>query len=163
MAGRGEGVDVEGITADSGMLSWIIRAAIVIVAGVAVGIGLQSWRLGLTAAVLVAIADTFLRSRTGSVIDAASLATSAQKRTRRRLHALQRTGYLALHGRAIPGSDQVIDHLVIGPAGVFALDSERWDRRLPVRTVAGNMLYHGPYSQKERLRHARWEAGRASA
>src|SRR6266700_526178 len=161
--GRASRPNIAGMTADPRMLSWIIRAAIVVLAGIAVGIGLQSWRLGLTAAVLVAIADTFLRSRTASVIPAASLATSAQKKTRRRLQALRRTGYLALHGRAIPGSDQVIDHLVIGPAGVFALDSERWDRRLPVRTVAGNMLYHGPYSQKERRRHARWEAARASA
>jgi Nuclease-related domain len=162
-AGLTSRVNIASITADPRMFSWILRAAMAIVAGTAVGIWLQDWRLGLTAAVLVAIADTILRSKTGSHIPAAALATSAQRRTRRQLHSLRRAGYLALNARAIPGSDQVIDHLVIGPAGVFALDSERWDRRLPVRTVAGNMLYHGPYSQKERLRHARWEAGRASA
>ena len=60
--------------------------------------------------------------------------TTAQRRTRRRLFLLRPAGYVALHRRAIPGSDSVIDHLVIGPGGVFALDSERWDRRLPVRT-----------------------------
>jgi hypothetical protein len=159
---RAPRLNIATISADPRMFSWILRAAIPLLVGIAVAIGLQSWRLGLTVAVLVAIADAILRSRTGSVIPAATLATSAQKRTRRNLRALRRIGYLALHARAIPGSDQVIDHLVIGPAGVFALDSERWDRRLPVRTVAGNMLYHGPYSQKERLRHARWEAARAS-
>jgi hypothetical protein len=156
-------VNVAGITADPRIFAWILRAAIAIVPGTAVAIWRGDWRLGLTVAVLVAIVDTILRSKTGSVIPAAALATSAQRRTRRNLRALRRSGYLALHARSIPGSDQVIDHLVIGPAGVFALDSERWDRRLPVRTVAGNMLYHGPYSQKDRLRHARWEAGRASA
>ena len=74
---------------------------------------------------------------------------------------------MAIHARAIPGSDSVIDHLVIGPGGVYALDSERWDRRLPVRTVAsgsaaGAVLYHGPFSQKDRLAHARWEAAQAA-
>jgi hypothetical protein len=56
----------------------------------------------------------------------------------------------------------VIDHLVIGPGGVFAVDSERWDRRLPVRSVSKELLYHGPYSQRERLAHATWEAGQAA-
>jgi hypothetical protein len=74
---------------------------------------------------------------------------------------------MAIHTRGIPGSDSVIDHLVIGPGGVYAVDSERWDRRLPVRTVASNsasgaLLYHGPYSQKDRLAHARWEAAQAA-
>ncbi len=72
-----------------------------------------------------------------------------------------------MNARAIPGTDSVIDHLVIGPGGVFAVDSERWDRRLPIRTgavtgEAGPVLYHGPFSQKDRLAHARWEAAQAS-
>jgi len=149
------------VTADPRLSVWVIRAAVATVVGIAIAI-LLNWRLGLTAAVLVAIADTVYRSMHGPYIPADALATSAQRQTRRRLRSLRRAGYLALNARAIPGSDQVIDHLVIGPAGVFALDSERWDRRLPIRTVAGGMLYHGPYSQKDRLRHARWEASRAS-
>jgi hypothetical protein len=56
----------------------------------------------------------------------------------------------------------MIDHLVIGPAGVFAVDSERWDRRLPVRATQGGQLYHGPYSQTSRLQHAHLEAGEAA-
>ena len=86
------------------------------VAGIAVGIW-QDWRLGVTAAAVVAIADTIYRSRTTSVIPAAVRVTSAQRRTRRRLFLLRPAGYVALHNRAIPGSDSVIDHLVIGPAG----------------------------------------------
>jgi hypothetical protein len=140
---------------------WIGRAAMATVVGVAVLVW-QGWRLGLTAAALIAIADTVLRSRTTSVIPAAVRVTSAQRRTRRRLFLLRPAGYVALHRRAIPGSDSVIDHLVIGPGGVFALDSERWDRRLPVRSVSAGLLYHGPFSQKERLQHARWEAAQAA-
>jgi hypothetical protein len=85
---------------------------------------------------------------------------------------------MAIHARLVPGSESFIDHLVVGPGGVYAVDSERWDRRMPVRTLAaGNvaggsapgsnsshpaMLYHGPFSQKERLDHARWEANEAA-
>jgi len=122
----------------------------------------QGWRFGLTAAALVAIIDTVYRSRTTSVIPAAIRVTSAQRRTKRRLFLLRTSGYVALHRRAIPGSDSVIDHLVIGPGGIFAVDSERWDRRLPVRSNSAGLLYHGPFSQKDRLKHANWEAAQAA-
>ena len=49
---------------------------------------------------------------------------------------------MALHARSIPGTKHVIDHVVVGPAGVFTLDSQRLDRRLPLRAMGG-MLYHG--------------------
>jgi nuclease-like protein len=140
---------------------WIGRAAMAAVVGIAVLVW-QGWRLALTAAALVAIIDTIYRSRTTSVVPAGIRVTSAQRRTKRRLFLLRPAGYVALHRRAIPGSDSVIDHLVIGPGGVFAVDSERWDRRLPVRSVSAGMLYHGPFSQKDRLRHASWEATQAA-
>jgi hypothetical protein len=155
-----------GLAADPRLPMWIRRAAISAVVGIIILIW-QNWRWGLTAAALVAIIDTIYHSKTMSLIPAAARVTSAQRRTRRRLYLVRPSGYLAVHARAIPGTESVIDHLVIGPGGVFALDSERWDRRLPVRTVAsdsaaGPVLYHGPFSQKERLAHARWEAAQAS-
>jgi hypothetical protein len=136
----------------------------VLVVGVALAIW-AGWRWGLTAAAAVAIVDMIYQSKAMAHIPAEAGATSAQRKTRHRLAALRRAGYVALNARAIPDSDQVIDHLVIGPAGVFAVDSEQWDRRLPVR-VTGNAkkgaLYHGPYSQQDRLTHARWEAAQAA-
>lgn len=150
-----------GLAGDPRLPIWIGRAAMA--ATVAVGITIwQGWRLGLTAAALTAIADTLYRARTTSIIPAAVRVTSAQRRTRRRLFLLRPSGYVALHRRAIPGSDSVIDHLVIGPGGVFAVDSERWDRRLPVRSVPAGLLYHGPFSQKQRLEHAAWESAQAA-
>jgi hypothetical protein len=140
---------------------WIGRAAMAAAAGIAVTVW-QGWRLGLTAAAFIAVVDTIYRSKTTSVIPAAIRVTGAQRRTRRRLFLLRAAGYVALHRRAIPDSSSVVDHLVIGPGGVFALDSERWDRRLPVRSVSGGLLYHGPFSQKERLEHATWEATQAA-
>jgi Nuclease-related domain len=143
--------------ADPRMPIWIRRAVLAAAAGIVVGIFLD-WRAGLTAAAIVAILDTIHRSRTTAVIPAAVRVTSAQRRTRRRLLLARRSGYLTLNGRAIPGTDCIIDHLIVGPAGVFAVDSERWDRRLPLRATQGGHLYHGPYSQTSRLKHAQMEA-----
>src|SRR5215469_1536947 len=154
------------LAADPRLPIWIRRAIISLVVGFIFLIWL-SWRWGLTAAAFFAIADTIYRSKTMSLIPAAVRVTSAQRRSRRRLYLVRPSGYLAVHARAIPGTESVIDHLVVGPGGVFALDSERWDRRLPVRTVANNsaagpVLYHGPFTQRDRLAHARWEAAQAS-
>lgn len=151
-----------GLAADPRMPIWITRALLATAVGAAVLIW-QDWRLGLTAAALVVMADIVIRARTTAAVPAAVMISSAQRRTRRRLAGLQRAGYVSLHKRAIAGSDEVVDHLVIGPPGVFALDSERWDRRLPVRTASGGRLFHGPFSQHDRLEHANWEAAQASA
>jgi hypothetical protein len=151
-----------GFATDPRLPIWITRAAIAAAAGIGVTVW-QGWRLGLTVAAVVVIADILLRSRTTSVIPAAVRVTWAQRRTRRRLRTLRPAGYVALHACAIPDSDSIIDHLVIGPGGVFAVDSEMWDRRLPIRTLSKRQLYHGPFSQKERLEHANWEADQASA
>jgi hypothetical protein len=159
-------VIMAGLAADPRLPIWIRRAIISLLVALAVTFW-KDWRVGLTAAAVYAIADTVYHSKTVALIPAAARVSSAQRRTRRRLYLLRPYGYMAIHTRGIPGSDSVIDHLVIGPGGVFAVDSERWDRRLPVRTVAsssaaGPLLYHGPYSQKDRLAHARWEAAQAA-
>jgi hypothetical protein len=155
-----------GLSADPRLTAWIRRAVIALVVGVAIGIW-AGWRWGLTAAAAVAILDTLYQSKAMAFIPAEAGATSAQRKTRRRLTALRRNGYVALNARAIPESDEVIDHLIIGPAGVYSVDSEQWDRRLPVRVTGGSakksgILYHGPYSQQDRLAHARWEAAQAT-
>jgi len=156
---------VAGLAADPRLPIWTRRAIITVV--VMLGITFwQGWRLGLTLAAVVAILDTIYHSKTMSLIPAAARVSSAQRRTRRRLFLARTSGYLAVHARAIPGSSSIVDHVVVGPGGVYAIDSQRWDRRLPVRTVAsdsaaGPVLYHGPFSQKDRLAHARWEAAQA--
>src|SRR6201996_4617928 len=119
-----------------------------------------SWKLGLTLAVVVIIADTIYRSRRG--YPGVIRVTAAQRRTRRQLGKLARAGYRAMHARPIPESEEQIDHLVVGPTGVFAIDSEDWDKHLVVRTKKGTQLWHGPFSKKDRLQHAQWEAQRAA-
>jgi Nuclease-related domain len=138
---------------------WERRIAVALVAGIVFTL-LFDWRIGLTVAVVAAIADTMQRVHSTALIPASR--SAAQRRTERKLTRLDGAGYLFLHERAIPGSDNVIDHLVVGPAGVHAIDSERWDKRLPVRVIKRKQLFHGPFSQKDRLIEARWEAERAS-
>jgi hypothetical protein len=123
---------------------------------------LVSWQLGLTLAVIAIIADTIYRSRRGYSGQAKVRMNGAQRRTRRQLAKLGRAGYRAVHANLIPGSEDQIDHLVVGPAGVFAIDSEGWDKRLIVRVKNHRQLWHGPFSKKERLDHAVWESQRAA-
>lgn len=146
------------LAANPRMRVWELR---VVVAVVILGVFwyLVSWKLGLTLAIVAIIADTIYRARknyAGKI-----RLTAAQRRTRRQLTKLGRAGYLAMHARPIPESQDQIDHLVVGPAGVFAIDSENWDKRLAVRTKSGKQLWHGPFSKKDRLQHAQWEAQRA--
>jgi len=141
------------------MLVWELRALVAAIVMVVFSI-LWSWKLGLTLAVIVVIADTIYRAKK-SYAGKVRL-TAAQRRTRRQLTKLGRAGYRAMHASPIPDSEEQIDHLVVGPAGVFAIDSEDWDKRLIVRTKSGKQLYHGPFSKKDRLEHALWEAQRAS-
>ncbi len=148
------------LSADPRRRAWQWRAAIAIV--IVVGFAIwHHWLIGLTLAVLVVIADTIFRARRALVGPDAVRRAAAQRRTRRQLARLQRAGYRAMHDIPVPGSEDQIDHLVIGPAGVFAIDSEGWDRRLPVRTKSG-ALWHGPFSMRDRLEHARWESERAA-
>jgi hypothetical protein len=143
------------------MRAWQRRAIIAIIVGVVFTI-VVTWRLGLTLAIVAAIADTIFWSIRGLPGPGGVKMTRAQRHTRRQLAKLGRAGYHAMHGNLIPQSAEEIDHLVVGPAGVFAIDSEAWDKRLAVRTRNGKQLWHGPVSKKDRLEHARWESERAA-
>jgi len=145
------------LSADPRRRVWLWRAVIAVV--ILVGLWIPGYPLvGLTLAVLVVIADTIIRSRRVFVGPAAVRQAAARRSTCRQLAKLERAGYRAVHDIAIPGTEDQIDHLVMGPAGVFAIDSEAWDKRLPVRTRNGRQLWHGPFSMKDRLEHARGEA-----
>lgn len=138
----------------------IIACGILLVVTIA-----TNWWISLPATAIYLAADVVLRSRTMKVIPPSVRVTAAQRATRRRLRVQQPAGYQSLHARTVPGDKagtiSVIDHIVVGPAGVFVLDSQLLDRRLPVRAIGG-MLYHGPVKQDGRLEHASWEARTAA-
>ena len=146
---------------DPRMRYWRERLVIMVIAGVVFGI-LWGWIGGLTLAIVAGIAHAVWRSRTVGSIPPGIKLTRAQRITQRKLTGLQRAGYRSLSARPIPDSEDVIDHLVVGPTGVYAIDSEKWNKKLPIRTRNGKQLWLGPASQKRRLEHAKWEAGRAS-
>jgi hypothetical protein len=139
---------------------WRTRAIIVIVVGVVFTI-VANWEVGLSLAILAGVIDMIYRSRTAADIASGGSQSSAQRRTRRQLHRMSRAGYLVLDARPIPNSREVIDHLVVGPTGVYAIDSERWHKQVPIRTYNGKQLWHGPENKKARLEHAKWEAKQA--
>jgi hypothetical protein len=155
-------VSVRDLPPDVQIRFWRTRAIIMIVIGLLFGILTRNWMIGLTLAILAGIVDTLYRSRNAANYQNGASQAGAQKRTARQLKRMRRDGYFALDARPIPDSREVIDHLVIGPTGVYAIDSEKWDSKVPVRTLNGKRLYRGPESQKDRLEHAAWEAGQAS-
>ncbi len=155
-------IGIRDLPPDVQLRFWRLRATIMIVVGLLFGILTKSWVIGLTLAILAGIVDTLYRSRTAADHVNGASQSGAQRRTRWQLRRMRRAGYFALDGRPIPDSREYIDHLVVGPTGVYAIDSEKWNSKVPVRTLNGKRLYRGPESQKERLEHAVWEAGQAS-
>jgi hypothetical protein len=121
----------------------------------------RSWEISLTVAILAGIIDAVYRSRNASHY-LTGRRPGARRRTGRQLTRMRSAGYVSLGGRPVPGSREVIDHLVIGPSGVYAIDSERWEAKLAIRVLNGRRLYLGAESQKDRLEHASWEASQIS-
>jgi len=145
---------------------WIQRGALALGVGVLFALVFDI-RVGITLAIFAVIVDTIRRARMSSSVEAWQKSSAAERHTERQLRALQKNGWYVLHARAVPTdedevSDGKIDHLIVGPTGVYAIDSERWDKRLPVRALNHKSLYHGPVDKKDRLDEARWEADQAS-
>jgi Nuclease-related domain len=84
---------------------------------------------------------------------------AGERRTARLLAPLERQGWAVLHNLAIPGSAANIDHLVIGPAGVLAIDSKHYRGQL--RVDRDGMVWHGRHLLVSALRTTLWEADQA--
>jgi Nuclease-related domain len=153
---------VRDLPPDVQMRLYRIRATLMLIVGVAFFILTRNWAIALTLAILAGILDTVYRSRNAAMYRNGATFPGARKATIKQLRKMRREGYFSLDARPIPDSREFIDHLVIGPTGVYAIDSEKWNPRLPIRTWNGKKLYHGPESQKDRLEHAVWEASQAS-
>jgi hypothetical protein len=61
----------------------------------------------------------------------------------RQLNRLARHGWVVFHDLAIPDSRANADHLAIGPAGVFLIDSKNWRGHLVF--APDGTLWHGSY------------------
>ena len=65
-------------------------------------------------------------------------------------------GWAILHDLAVPGSRANLDHLVIGPGGVFVIDSKQYRGRLQLDPTG--RLWHGRHPLGPTLRAVSWEA-----
>ena len=142
-------------------LPW--RVAVLLGIGVAGGVlGRQlAPRLGLVVAALaVAGAGWGLRFRPSPDAVAWRRGAAGERRTARLLDPLERHGWAVLHDLAVPGSRANIDHLVIGPGGVFVIDSKQYRSRLQLD--GSGRLWHGRYPLAPTLRAVEFEADRAA-
>jgi hypothetical protein len=67
---------------------------------------------------------------------------------------------VVLHDLAVPGSPANLDHSVIGPSGVFVVDSKQYRGRLQLDP--SGRLWHGRYPLTAALRAVSFEADRAA-
>ena len=81
---------------------------------------------------------------------------AGERRTARLLDRLTRDGYVVFHDLALPGSLANVDHLVIGPSGVFVIDSKQWTGS--VRQSADGLVWHNHYRLDRSLEVVCWEA-----
>jgi hypothetical protein len=109
--------------------------------------------LGLLVAALVAWR---LRFRPSEQVTTWRRGAAGERRTARLLERLVRDGYVVFHDLAVPGSPANVDHLVIGPSGVFVIDSKQWTGR--VHQGADGLAWHNHYPLDRTLETVRWEA-----
>jgi hypothetical protein len=140
---------------------WRLAAALGIGAGGGLLGSLIAPRLGLVAGGLAAAAAGWgLRFRPSLDAVAWRRGAAGERRTARLLGPLERHGWVVLHDLAVPGSRANIDHLVIGPAGVFVIDSKQYRGRL--RLDASGRLWHGRYPLAPTLQAVEFEADQAA-
>jgi hypothetical protein len=113
--------------------------------------------LGGLAAVL---AGWGLRFRPSPDANAWQRGAMGERRTARLLSQLERHGWAVLHDLAVPGSRANLDHLVIGPGGVFVIDSKQYRGRLHLDPTG--RLWHGRYPLGPALQAVSFEADQAA-
>jgi Nuclease-related domain len=148
-------------TAWTRTLPW--RTAATLGIGAAGGLlgSLLAPRLGLLVAALAALATAWgLRFKPSPDAVAWRQGAAGERRTARLLAPLEHQGWAILHDLAVPGSTANIDHLVIGPGGVFVIDSNQYRGRLQLDAVG--KLWHGRHPLAPTLGAVSWEADQAA-
>jgi hypothetical protein len=92
---------------------------------------------------------------TPSHVTAWATGADGETRTARFLEPLSAEGFRVLHDRRIPGSRANIDHIVIGPPGVFVVETKSFGGQLKVR---GNETYVAGRRKTAMLEEAKREA-----
>ena len=142
-------------------LPWRVAAILGVGAGGGVLGSLLAPRLGLVVGGLAAVvAGWGLRFQPSPDAIAWRRGAAGERRTARLLEPLERHGWVVLHDLAVPGSQANLDHLVIGPGGVFVIDSKQYRGRLQLDSAG--RLWHGRYPLAPILHAVSFEADRAA-
>ena len=142
-------------------LPWRVAATLGMGALAGVLGSLLAPQLGLVLGGLAAVAAGWgLRFRPSPDAIAWRRGAAGERRTARLLAALERHGWAVLHDLAVPGSQANIDHLVIGPGGVFVIDAKQYRGRLQLDP--SGRLWHGRYPLTPILRAVSFEADQAA-
>jgi Nuclease-related domain len=111
----------------TGTLPWRVAATVGIGGAGGVLGSLLVPRLSLALGALATVAAGWrFRFRPSPDASAWRQGAAGERRTARLLSPLQQQGWAVLHDLAVPGSRANLDHLVIGPAGVFVIDSKQY-------------------------------------
>jgi hypothetical protein len=142
-------------------LPWRVAATLGIGAGGGLLGSLLAPRLGLVLGALATVAAGWgLRFRPSPDASAWRRGAAGERRTARLLGPLERQGWVVLHDLAVPSSRANIDHLVIGPGGVFVIDSKQYRGRLQLDR--SGRLWHGRYPLAPVLRSVEFQADQAA-
>ena len=142
-------------------LPWRVAVILGIGAGGGVLGSLPAPRLGLVVGGLAAVAAGWgLRFKASPEAIAWRRGAVGERRTGQLLDPLERHGWAVLHDLALPGSRANIDHLVIGPGGVFVIDSKQYRGRLQLDSFG--RLWHGRYPLTPALGAVSFEADQAA-
>jgi hypothetical protein len=142
-------------------LPW--RVAVILGVGAGGGVlgSLLVPRLSLVLGALAAVAAGWgLRFKPSPEAVAWRRGAAGERRTAGLLAPLERHGWAVLHDLAVPGSRANIGHLVIGPGGVFVIDSKQYRGRLQLDR--SGRLWHGRYPLASTLRAVSFEADQAA-
>ncbi|MGA4991717.1 nuclease-related domain-containing protein [Nonomuraea bangladeshensis] len=126
-----------------------VKTGVGFVVGVAVALRFDlsgaSVVVGLLVAALVAAVDWFLDWRAFYATAVWRGAKHGETITARILRrSLGRQGYTVLDGRAVKG-EASIDHLIIGPAGVWIVDNESWSPDTDINVYGGRLFFGEKY------------------
>jgi hypothetical protein len=111
---------------------------------------------GLLGLAVAALVGWRLRFRPSEQARTWQRGAHGERRTARLLDRLTRDGYVVFHDLAVPGSPANVDHLVIGPTGLFVIDSKQWTGS--VHQGADGLVWHNYYRLDRTLETVRWEA-----
>jgi hypothetical protein len=109
---------------------------------------------GLVGLAVVLLAGWRLRFRPSEQARTWQRGAAGERRTARLLERLTRDGFVVFHDLAVPDSPANVDHLVIGPTGVFVIDSKQWTGT--VRQGADGLVWHNHYRLDRTLETVRW-------